>query len=130
MNEFLKSYFANAFEELTAAKNLLVNDFYRGVLNHCYYSCLGVIKGFLAEKGIYTTSPIKALEYFHQFYVNTNHISSNIFGIAEQLLNEHQSVQYDITGNFTSDEALKIIESTESFINYMLTKISQAERNN
>ena len=50
MNSELKIYFRNAKDELGCAKNLYDNGFYRGAVNHCYYTCLWLVRGLLTEK--------------------------------------------------------------------------------
>ncbi len=127
MSNDLELYFRNAKDELNCAKNLSNSGFYRGAVNHCYYTCLWLVRGLLTEKEVYTKSHNGASMLFYEHYVKSGEVPREIASTVKKLLDERQTAQYDITGNFTEEDVIEIIELAENFLNFITNKFNQTE---
>jgi uncharacterized protein (UPF0332 family) len=125
MDNDLELYFKNAKDELDCAKNLSENGFYRGAINHCYYTCLWLVRGLLTAKEVYTKSHNGASMLFYEHYVKAGDVPREMASIVKKLLDERQTAQYDITGKFTKEDVKEIIELAEIFLNFITDKFNQ-----
>lgn len=127
MSKELKIYFSNAKEELDCAKNLLKDGFYRGAVNHCYYTCLWLVRGLLTEKEVYTKSHNGAAMLFYEHYVKTGQVPREMASTVKKLFDERQIAQYDIRGDFTENDVLEIITLAENFLLFIINQFSPQE---
>jgi uncharacterized protein (UPF0332 family) len=124
MDNDLELYFKNAKDELDCAKNLSENGFYRGAINHCYCTCLWLVRGLLIAKEVYTKSHNGASMLFYEHYVKSGDVPREMASIVKKLLDERQTAQYDITGKFTKEDVKEIIELAETFLNFITSKFN------
>ena len=125
MNNELEIYFRNAKDELGCAKNLYDNGFYRGAVNHCYYTCLWLVRGLLTEKEVFTKSHNGAAMLFYEHYVKTGDVPREMASTVKKLLDERQVAQYDIRGEFNEKDVAEIITLAESFFNFISNKFNK-----
>ena len=125
MNSELKIYFRNAKDELGCAKNLYDNGFYRGAVNHCYYTCLWLVRGLLTEKEVFTKSHNGASMLFYEYYVKTGDVPREVASTVKKLLDERQVAQYDIRGEFNEQDVTEIIMLAESFFDFISNKFNK-----
>jgi uncharacterized protein (UPF0332 family) len=127
MDNDLTIYFQNAKDELNCAKNLANNSFYRGSINHCYYTCLWLVRGLLTEKEVFTKSHNGAAMLFYEHYVKSGEVPREMAAIVKKLLDERQEAQYDVRSNFTEEEATEIIALAETFFDFITNEYSSQE---
>ncbi len=127
MSKELKIYFSNAKEELDCAKNLFKDGFYRGAVNHCYYTCHWLVRGLLTEKEVYTKSHNGAAMLFYEHYVKTGQVPREMASTVKKLFDERQIAQYDIRGDFTENDLLEIITLAENFLLFIINQFSPQE---
>ena len=125
MDNELTLYFQNAKDELNCAKSLFNNGFYRGAVNHCYYTCLWLVRGLLTDKEVYTKSHNGAAMLFYEHYVKTGDVPREMASIVKKLLDERQTAQYDISSNFTQEDVTEIIQLAEKFLHFITNKFNQ-----
>ncbi|WP_044172174.1 HEPN domain-containing protein [Flectobacillus major] len=126
----MKNYILRAEDELESAKYLYQNDFYRGTLNHCYYACVWLMRGLLAERGIFTKILDGAIAFFDEYMVKTEQVPQTIQQYIKVLVKEYQVLQKDIAGDFVPEEVLSFIENTEEFLRFVKQKEMLLERDN
>ena len=125
MNSELEIYFRNAKDELGCAKNLYDNGFYRGAVNHCYHTCLWLVRGLLTEKEVFTKSHNGASMLFYEHYVKTGDVPREVASTVKKLLDERQVAQYDIRGEFNEQDVTEIIMLAESFFDFISNKFNK-----
>ena len=125
MNSELEIYFRNAKDELGCAKNLYDNGFYRGAVNHCYHTCLWLVRGLLTEKEVFTKSHNGASMLFYEHYVKTGNVPREVASTVKKLLDERQVAQYDIRGEFNEQDVTEIIMLAESFFDFISNKFNK-----
>ncbi len=126
----MKTYILRAEDELACAKELFQYDFYRGALNHCYYACIWLMRGLLAEQGIFTKIIDGAITFFETYLVPSAQIPQTMQQSIAALIEAYQIIQKDITGDFVPEEILTFIEKTEDFLLFVKIKEQQLARSN
>ncbi len=127
MDNDLAIYFRNAKDELDCAKNLANNGFYRGSVNHCYYTCLWLVRGLLTEKEVFTKSHNGAAMLFYEHYVKSGDVPREMASIVKKLLDERQEAQYDVRSNFTKEDVEEVIILAETFFDFIESKYNSSE---
>ncbi|MFC0185419.1 Uncharacterized protein, contains HEPN domain, UPF0332 family [Pseudarcicella hirudinis] len=126
----MKTYILRAEDEFESAKYLFQNDFYRGTINHCYYACIWLMRGMLAERGIFTKILDGALAFFEEYFIKKDLLPLTFTKFIYDIVRKYNVKQTDITGDFWYEETLYVIEKTEEFLSFVKELAFKADRDN
>lgn len=125
MRQELKNVIERAQACLEDSKYLLEGKRYEAAVNRAYYSMFTAVVGILLDKDIYVKTHSGARTKFHELFLKSNLLPSELGKIFDDASDIRQEADYDFAINIEPEEALKTITDAEYFLNRIVKFLQQ-----
>ena len=117
--ELSQSYLQKAFRTLENIPKYIEMDDYTVAVNRSYYAAFYSLKALEILDNYDSKKHSGVISHFRQKYVKTEICSNRYSDIIGKLQDAREIGDYNITADFTIDEAKEFYESAKDFINEM-----------
>ena len=126
LNALSRVRFEKAEECLSAARDLIATENYRGAANRSYYAIFHAMRAVLAYDGIDMRHHSGVISEFRKRYLKTGILDKELSKTISDLFDTRTDCDYDDFFIVTRDEILIQAERAEAFLNaireYLKTK--------
>ena len=106
-----------AYEKLEVAKSLLENRFYSDAVSRAYYAMFYAARALLSEKNIYPKTHRGVISQFGLIFVKEGKFRKELFDLFARAQEDREEADYGLLAEIEEEEAKKIIEGAEKFLN-------------
>ena len=106
-----------AYEKLEVAKSLFKDEFYSDAVSRAYYAMFYAARALLSEKNIYPKTHHGVISQFGLKFVKEGHFKKEIFVLFARAQEDREEADYGLLAEIEEEEAEKIIEGAEQFLN-------------
>ena len=107
------------------AKLMCKNKLFSGATNRAYYSCFYIVSAALLTDELSSKTHKGVRSLFFKNFVSTGEIPEEQSKFFAELYNLRQQSDYDFFVEIEPENAIRIIESSEAFINIVKKMIIQ-----
>lgn len=125
MSERLARYVNKSTEQLNGAKLLvamLPTTAPAAAVHHCYYAYFWLVRGLLLEKGVVAKKHSGTHQVFGLHFVKSGEIPVIYGDYLFDLFEQRQIADYDIDGEFDSEQVHDLIRKAEEFLAFVIQK--------